>query len=152
MAAKEIEKEMDTINRIREFNRFYTVMFGMLNRKFLDSGYSVTENRILFELNLNKACTANFLAEKLHVDKSYMSRILKSFAQKGLVTKQVSSEDGRALILHLTEKGKQETTRLIDGANKQIETLIAPLSTQECTELCAAMDRITEYLTNPTQK
>ena len=42
--------KQETINQIREFNRFYTVLFGFLNRNYLDSNYSVTETRILFEL------------------------------------------------------------------------------------------------------
>lgn len=147
-----MEKETDVIGRIREFNRFYTVNLGMLDRKFLNSGYSVAENRILFELNANDLCSANFLAEKLHVDKSYMSRILKSFEKKGLITKKVSAEDGRAFILHLTEKGREETARLIEGANRQIEALIAPLNQEECRELCEAMDVITEYLAVQTHK
>lgn len=147
-----MDKELAVIHRIREFNRFYTVMFGMLNRKFLDSGYSVTESRILFELSLSQTCTANFLAEKLHVDKSYMSRILKAFEEKGLITRQVSPDDGRVFILRLTDRGRQETAGLIDSANKQIKALIAPLSTQDCTELCTAMDLITERLTDHTQK
>lgn len=141
-----MEKQTDVIERIREFNRFYTVVIGMLDRKFLDSGYSVTENRILFELRENEPCNANFLTEKLHIDKSYMSRLLKSFERKGLVTKQTSLEDGRAFLLRLTERGREETARLIGGANRQIEALIAPLGPEERMELCKAMDVITGCL------
>lgn len=141
-----MNRETEVIHRIREFNRFYTVIFGMLNGKFHDSGYSVAENRILFELNAKDSCSANFLAGKLRMDKSYLSRILKTFEKRGLITKQVSPEDGRSFILRLTEQGRAETARLIEGADRQVKALIASLSEGECSELCAAMDVITDYL------
>lgn len=141
-----MKQATDIIGRIREFNRFYTVNLGMLNRRFLGSEYSVTETRILFELNTDDRCTANVLTEKLHIDKSYMSRILKSFEKRGLVTKQVSPEDGRAFILHLTETGRRETARLIESTNRQIAAWVAPLSAGERAELGQAMDVITAHL------
>lgn len=138
--------KMETVNRIREFNRFYTVMLGMLDRNFLASPYSVTETRILFEINVNDECSANFLTEKLHIDKSYMSRMIKVFEAKNLVTKSVSPEDGRAFIIHLTDRGKEEVRKLIQITNDQIGMMIEPLSMKECREICEAMDTITKYI------
>lgn len=145
-------KEQDVIGRVREFNRFYTAALGMLNRQFLDSGYSVAENRILYELNRAEGCSANVLAEKLRIDKSYLSRILKGFEAEGLLDRRVSPEDGRAYLLRLTEKGRRETERLIEGANRQIGGMIAALTPEEQAELCRAMDLITEYLTDGARK
>lgn len=147
-----MEKHADIIYRVREFNRFYTVALGMLNRKFIDSGYSVAENRILFELNANDGCSANLLAAKLHIDKSYLSRILKAFEEKGLLTRQASPEDGRARLLRLSDTGRSETARLIEGANRQIEALVAHLSPEDCARLSQAMDTITECLGTHTQE
>lgn len=39
------------IEEIRKFNRFYTGILELLNHYYLDSGYSLAEARILFELN-----------------------------------------------------------------------------------------------------
>ena len=141
-----MEREREVIDRIREFNRFYTIALGMLNRRFLDSEFSVTETRILFELSVSDHCTANFLTEKLHIDKSYLSRILHSFERRGLVAKRISPEDGRAFLIDLTDRGRQEASRLIERTNKQIGELIAPLSGEERARLCRAMDVVTEYL------
>ncbi|MDQ7093477.1 MarR family transcriptional regulator [Desulfosporosinus sp. PR] len=69
------------IDHIREFNRFYTNVLGLLNQHYL-SDFSLTEARILFDLSDLGCCTANALSSRLNIDKSYMSRIIKRFEKK----------------------------------------------------------------------
>lgn len=140
-----MENKREAVERIREFNRFYTVIIGILNRNFLDTDYSVTEARILFELQSNPESTANSLIEKLRVDKSYMSRILKSFEKKGFITKQVLPEDKRSSVIQLTQKGSDKVNELIEVTNRQIEGLVKPLTAGECDKVIEAMDTITKY-------
>ncbi len=61
-----MEDKQETINQIREFNRFYTVLPGFLNQDYLQSGYSVTETRILFEIYRNRQISASTLIGMLH--------------------------------------------------------------------------------------
>lgn len=141
-----MEDRTKTINQIREFNRFYTVLSGFLNRNYLDSGYSVTETRILFELKQQEQMSANQLIEMLQLDKSYISRLIRNFEQKGLITRQISSVDRRALNIRLTAEGENETSRLIDITNRKISELIEPLDAEACSRLCRAMETIIEQL------
>lgn len=141
-----MDNKKDVVERIREFNRFYTVLIGTLNTHFLDSEYSVTETRILFELTTHENCNAKNLIKNLHIDKSYMSRIIKSFEKKKLITKKISEQDHRAYTIRLTNKGKKEVTALIDRTNYQIGELISDLNLEECKKICMAMDLITDYL------
>lgn len=133
------------IDRIREFNRFYTTLIGALNKNFLGSDYSLTETRILFELNLNSNCKANDLVHSLHIDKSYMSRLIKSFEKKGLIEKQGASDDKRANIIILTEHGKEVIDLLIAATNQQIKGLVSSLTAEECHSVICAMDTITQH-------
>lgn len=135
------EKEK-TVNRIREFNRFYTVLLGFLNRNYLDSGYSVTETRILFEIRQNGQISASRLIEMLHLDKSYISRLIRNFEQKEIVIRKTCPDDGRALTIQLTPKGQKEADRLISITNQMIYELIEPLSSEACGSLCGAMETI----------
>lgn len=139
-----MEEKKWIIDQIREFNRFYTVLLGFLNRDYLDSGYSVTEMRILFELKQNRRISANRLTEMLHLDKSYISRLIRSFEQKGLLVRHTSSDDGRALIIRLTPKGESETDSLIDITNHKIYELVSPLTPETCKNLSHAMKTIIE--------
>jgi DNA-binding MarR family transcriptional regulator len=89
-----------------------TVLYGhsgVINQHILQSGFSLTEARILYELSTQGSVTANQLAARLKIDKSYMSRILAKFARDELITKKMSEEDKRALLLELTTKGNDMT-------------------------------------------
>lgn len=135
-----------TIYKIRNFNRFYTVNMGFLNSGYLDTSYSVAETRILFELNLHEHCIQNDIVKILQIDKSYLSRIIKRFGKNGLIEKKQSEEDKRASYITLTEKGRKETEKLIALTNEQIQKKIITLTPAECNQLCNAMNNIISIL------
>lgn len=135
-----------TISEIRRFNRFYTVNMGFLNSGYLDSKYSVVETRILFEIKTNKICIQSDIVKKLHIDKSYLSRIIQRFCEKGIVEKIKTDEDKRMTRIALTAMGNAETERLIELTNQQIKAQIAGLSTDECSNLCAALNTVISIL------
>ena len=65
-----MEDSGNIIYDIRSFNRFYTNFFGFLNKYILDTSYSVTEVRILIEIDRIEKCTANNISKKLNFDPS----------------------------------------------------------------------------------
>lgn len=131
-----------TINEIRKFNRFYTVSMGFLDSGYLDTAYSIVETRILFEMKMHRSCIQSDIAKTLHIDKSYLSRIIKRFYKSGLIEKERSDEDKRATYITLTEKGNMETEKLIELTNNQIKVKISKLSSEECDELCDAINTV----------
>lgn len=135
-----------TINEIRKFNRFYTVSMGFLDSEYLDTEYSVVETRILFEIKMHEKCIQSDIAKTLHIDKSYLSRLVKRFHKNGLIEKDKSDEDKRTTYITLTEKGSAETERLIELTNNQIKAKVNKLSFDECNELCDAMNVIISIL------
>lgn len=135
-----------TIHEIRKFNRFYTVNMGFLNSEYLDTEYSIVETRILFEIKVHERCIQSHIAKTLHIDKSYLSRIMKRFHKNGLIEKDKSEDDKRATYISLTKKGSVETERLIELTNNQIKSKINKLSFDECHELCDAINVIIAIL------
>lgn len=135
-----------TINTIRKFNRFYTVSMGFLDSEYLDTKYSIVETRILFEIKVNEKCIQSDIVKTLHIDKSYLSRLIKSLYKNGLIDKDKSDKDKRATYISLTEKGSAETERLIELTNHQIKAKISKLNVDECNELCNAMNVIISIL------
>ncbi|MDE6149644.1 MAG: MarR family winged helix-turn-helix transcriptional regulator [Ruminococcus sp.] len=135
-----------TINEIRTFNRFYTVNMGFLNSNYLDSKYSVLETRILFEIKLHKICIQSDIVKTLHIDKSYLSRIVQRFCAKGIVEKIKSDDDKRTTKITLTAIGNEETERLIQLTNQQIKAQIVELSLDECNKLCTALNTVISIL------
>jgi DNA-binding MarR family transcriptional regulator len=135
------------IDKIRSFNRFYTNIIGLLDRHFLDTPFSLTEGRVLYEISDTELCTAKKIRSKVDIDEGYLSRIIDKFVQKGVVKKTPAQEDRRLYIIVLTEKGWREFSKLNDNSNRSVHQVITNLSDQECAELVAMMGRIQVLLT-----
>jgi DNA-binding MarR family transcriptional regulator len=139
----------DLINRIRSFNRYYTNVIGLLDRHFLDTPLSLTEGRVLYEINHTELCTAKKIRSQIDIDEGYLSRIIDKFIKSGLIRKTPAVEDRRLHIIVLTEKGKREFSRLNENSHQLIFQLIEKLSEPERVELVATMERIHELLSRP---
>jgi DNA-binding MarR family transcriptional regulator/N-acetylglutamate synthase-like GNAT family acetyltransferase len=139
-------RNLNTISEVRIFSRFYTNVLGLLNQGILDSAYSLTEARILFEINKTKECTANILIDKLNIDKGYLSRILNRFKSDELITKEKCSGDGRLNFLELTENGGNVLLNLSKRSDKQISNLIDHLDESEKKSLVNSMECIMKLL------
>lgn len=134
------------IDRIRRFNRFYLPKFDLLGNNYLGSEYSATEARVLFEIYTNDGCTAADIVKTLNIDKSYLSRVIRSHQSNGYLFREVSKTDNRAYILHLTVEGARKTEELINKSNEQIAEITNNLSENDYERLINALDIITELL------
>ena len=141
-----MKRDQDLIERIRSFNRFYTNIIGLLDQHFLDSPFSLTEGRVLYEISHTENCSAKKIREKFSIDEGYLSRILHTFRKKGLITRTSSLEDRRLHIIELTEKGRKQFSSLNDHSNQLISQIIERLSEQEREEFVSMTGRIRELL------
>ncbi|MBS4784888.1 MAG: GNAT family N-acetyltransferase [Clostridiales bacterium] len=129
------DKTSRQVKAIRTFSRYYTNILGLLNQHILESDLSLSEVRVLHEIDKCENCTSAALAGILCLDPGYLSRTLKHFEQSGLLIRQPSPDDRRAYLLRLTDEGKQVIAQLNGRSDRQIEQLIAPLSIRERAEL-----------------
>lgn len=134
------------IEEIRRFNHFYTVNMGFLDSGYLDSDYSITEIRILFEIKVHETCIQSDIVKTLHIDKSYLSRLVQRFCKKGLVEKIKSDDDKRTTKITLTERGIEEIEKLTVLTNTQIESQVKGFDSDECDRLCTALNTIISIL------
>src|SRR5438045_9575914 len=89
------------IAQVRQFNRFYTRQIGALNRGFLESKFSLTDVRVLYELRHRDRTTASVLGQELFLDAAYLRRIMRGFERKGLLANAPARTDGRQSGLRL---------------------------------------------------
>jgi len=141
-----MKQEPELIDQIRSFNRFYTNIIGLLDQHFLDSPFSLTEGRVLYEICNMQDCSAKKIRQSIVIDEGYLSRILDNFAKRGLIKKTPSSRDGRLRIIVPTEKGKREFARLNDNSNILISQMIEKLSEEEQADLLSKMEGIRTLL------
>lgn len=144
-------KKIDVITEIRGFNRFYTNILGLLDQHILDSGYSLTESRVIFEISKTECCTANQLCSVLDIDRSYMSRIIRRFENEGLIKRNTSSQDSRNMEIHLTEKGNEIFHDLNNRSNEQIEKFISKFNEKEWEDLIHSMRTVKKYFSIATK-
>lgn len=139
-------RKQEFIEKIRSFNRYYTNIIGLLDQHFLDTPFSLTEGRVLYEISHMEECSARKIMENIAIDEGYLSRVIHKFTKQGLVKKAPSSKDKRLHIIVLTEKGKKEFMKLNENSDKLISELVEKLSTIELEELTGMMERIHELL------
>jgi DNA-binding MarR family transcriptional regulator/ribosomal protein S18 acetylase RimI-like enzyme len=122
-----MSQSADQIAAVRAFNRFYTRKLGVLDQQLLESPYSLAEARVLYELAHQDGLSARAIGDRLGLDTGYLSRMLKGFAEKGLISRKPSTSDRRQHLLSLTAKGRLAFGRLNRGSHDQMETMLASL-------------------------
>jgi DNA-binding MarR family transcriptional regulator/N-acetylglutamate synthase-like GNAT family acetyltransferase len=137
---------MDFIDQIRAFNRFYTRQIGLLGKVYLESEFSLTEVRVLYELAHRDGLSATELARDLDVDPGYLSRILLSFKKRGLMGRTASRADARQSHLSLTAKGRKAILPLEARSREQIAALTQNFTEEDRAALTGAMRNIERLL------
>jgi DNA-binding MarR family transcriptional regulator/GNAT superfamily N-acetyltransferase len=132
----------DRVARVRAFNRFYTGVIGVLGEGLLETPYSLTEARVIFELAQRETTEVAVLRRALGVDAGYLSRILARFEADGLATRERSTGDGRRQVVRLTNAGGK-AFRLLDArAADDVRALLSRLPDDEQRRLVGAMETV----------
>lgn len=139
----------DPVAAVRAFNRFYTRRIGLLREGLLDSPFSLTEVRVMYELATRPGSSASELAREMGLDPGYLSRVLHRLRRRGLVERRGSQEDGRRFLLFLSEAGRQAYGELDAASSRQVEAMLEPLGLEESRRLMEAMETIRRVLDPP---
>jgi DNA-binding MarR family transcriptional regulator/N-acetylglutamate synthase-like GNAT family acetyltransferase len=134
---------------VRRFNRFYTRRIGLLGEGYLESPFSLTEVRVLYELAHREHPTAAELARDLGLDTGYLSRILRGFARRRLVARTTSSADARRSLLALTKQGRAAIGPLQARSHADIGGMLGKLSAGAQGRVLEAMRAIEQALGEP---
>jgi DNA-binding MarR family transcriptional regulator/N-acetylglutamate synthase-like GNAT family acetyltransferase len=143
MATSDLSQRVEAIRR---FNRFYTHQIGVLTEGLLNSMFSLTEARVIYELAHHEQTTASVLGNELGLDAGYLSRILQNFKKHGLIDTQPAESDRRQRVLRLTQAGQDAFAMLNARSYRQIEAMLNQLALEDQQRLVAAMRGIEDLL------
>ena len=136
----------DHIASVRAFNRFYTRKLGVLDQHLGKTPFSLSEARVLYELAHRDDIAAKEIGNELGLDPGYLSRIVQSFDEKGLITRRPLPTDRRQYQLSLTAKGRQTFAKLNLSSQNEVAAMLAQLSAGDATRLTQAMATIEAVL------
>ena len=134
------------VAQVRAFNRFYTNVIGVLHGLYLDSPFTLTEGRLLFEIARQPAVAVSDLRRSLDIDAGYLSRVLSRFEAESLITRHRSAADARRQEVRIADAGREAAADLDRRSAGQIADL---LHGADCDRLLQAMQVITTELGAP---
>jgi len=131
---------------VRAFNRFYTRELGVLDQQIAKSPFSLSEARVLYELAHRDDLSAKEIGAELGLDAGYLSRIVQSFDEGGLIIREPLPSDRRQYRLALTAKGRQAFARLDRSTNDDVAAMLEGLPPGGKDRLIEAMADIERLL------
>jgi len=133
------------VGQVRRFNRTVTQRIGALNDEFLTRARPLGQARLLWEIGA-EGCDIRLLRSRLDLDSGYVSRLLRSLADDGLVTVARSGSDGRVRTARLTGRGLAERALLDERSDDAASAILEPLSPGQRARLVAAMGEVERLL------
>lgn len=134
------------IEAVRDFTRFYTAEVGLLDESLLESPFSLTEARVLYELAHNEGTSATNLVERLRLDAGYLSRVLARLDRQGLLARRRAADDGRRAELWLTAAGRAAFTALDSASISRWTHELAGLALADQERLLEALHTVRSLL------
>ena len=130
---------LDSISRVRRFNRAVSSEVGALDTSFLGRGRPLGAARVLNAIGHGRIDVAD-LRDYLDLDSGLMSRLLRSLEDEGLIKTMPHPDDARRRIAKLTRAGRHEFNAYEAISNSRAEVLLTRHNRPEA--LLAAMDMI----------
>src|SRR5215831_15042366 len=115
------------VAQVRSFNRTVTQRIGALDEQFLARGRPLGQSRLLWEIGPG-GCDLRRLRLRLGLDSGYLSRLLRSLEEGGLVTIEPASTDRRVRVARLTPAGLSERAELDRRSDTAAQSMLDALT------------------------
>jgi DNA-binding MarR family transcriptional regulator/GNAT superfamily N-acetyltransferase len=136
---------VDQIELVRDFNRYYTGRLGVLGDHYLGLSRPWSESRLLFEIG-PAGVDVRDLRRRLGLDSGFVSRMLRSLTDQGLVEVRPHPQDGRVRVASLTTAGLDARDELDARARESVGALLGQLTAGQRDRLVAAQEQVRRLL------
>jgi len=138
--------DANSIAQVRRFNRTVTQRIGALHDEYLARGRPLGASRVLWEIE-DEGTDVRSLRARLDLDSGYLSRILRSLEEAGLVVTEPDLDDRRVRVARATEAGRAERALLDRQSDALAASMLAPLNEEQRARLVEAMATVERLLT-----
>ncbi len=130
------------------FLRVASDVFAAQQKHLARFGLSDGKLSVLFQLLLaaEAPLSPSQLAERVGVTRATITDLVAGLERDGLLRREVSAEDGRMALLHLTEAGHALLDELLPEHFQRLQRLMQALSEQEKRELIRLLCKISQNL------
>jgi len=112
---------------------------------------SVSEAHALTELATHGPLTQKQLVDRLHLEKSTISRLAEALEKRGWIARQPHATDRRALTLHLTDAGRRIAQKVQSARRAKFERLLLAVPDYQRPNVLAALSALVEALDHAEQ-
>ncbi|MGD8419587.1 MAG: bifunctional helix-turn-helix transcriptional regulator/GNAT family N-acetyltransferase [Gammaproteobacteria bacterium] len=112
---------------IRLSSRELVRRFGLMSQTVAGTDLSLSAVHAIIEIGRSAGLSSKDLSEKLQLEKSTVSRLVKSLVAGGEIREERSKNDMRMKFLHLTPRGKRTLRAIDEYAETQVSNALGGL-------------------------
>lgn len=124
-----------TVDRVRSASRQLVRELGFMRGSLAGTDLPPSAVHALIEIDATAGITASELAERLILEKSSVSRMLRKLVLSGEVIEQTGAVDGRTKRLSLSERGRELVAGIHGFARAQVADALGRLTPTQCANL-----------------
>ena len=128
------------VTRIRSTSRDLVRELGFMGRTIAGTDLPPSAVHAVIEIGASGRLSAKDLSKRLLLEKSTISRLVKSLVDRGEVGEVRSEEDARIKYLHLTGQGEKTLAGIARFAERQVGAAIGPLNRQSRREILMGLE------------
>ena len=115
------------VTEVRSASRELVRELGFMNRTLAGTDLSASAVHAIIEIGASKGLTSKDLSEKLRLEKSTISRLVKALVDRGDLQEFRSKKDARVKHIRLSCHGERTLTAINSFAETQVAAAIGPL-------------------------
>lgn len=120
----------------------------MYNEEAAKFGSTMATGFTLLSIDPEKGTPSTSLGPKMGMEATSLSRTLKSMEEKGLIERKPNPEDGRGVLIYLTEFGKEKRAYSRERVITFNETIREQISEEKMNHFYEVADLINNMISN----
>ncbi|WP_366184135.1 MarR family transcriptional regulator [Flavobacterium ovatum] len=122
----------------------------MYNEEALKYGGTMATGFALLSMDKEKGTPSTSLGPKMGMEATSLTRTLKSMQEKGLIERKKNPDDGRGVLIFLTEDGKEKRAISRENVMKFNDTIRQHIPAEKLQHFIEVAETINELIQNKT--